>query len=70
MTAIDQSYFPADTSLPVLEVTAGDLLTAAAADSGDVTALVEVTPDAESLTGATSTDRGRTYAELFGRRPG
>ena len=59
------SLFPADTSQPVLDLTAGDLLRAAAADAGDRVAIVEVAPPGPSLTGADRTDRTWTYAQLL-----
>jgi len=54
----DLAYLAADTSEPVLELTTGDLLRAAAADSGDRTALVAVAPGER-------THRRWTYAELL-----
>src|SRR5687767_2351786 len=60
------AHWPADTSEPVLELTTGDLLRAAAADAGDRTALVEVAPPGSpSLSGADRTDRRWTFRELL-----
>jgi fatty-acyl-CoA synthase len=60
------AHWPADTSEPVLELTTGDLLRAAAADAGDRTALVEVAPPGSpSLSGAARTDRRWTFRELL-----
>ena len=60
------AHLPADTSRPVLELTTGDLLREAAADSPDRLALIEVAPpDAPSLTGADRTDRTWTYRQLL-----
>ncbi|PRZ44055.1 fatty-acyl-CoA synthase/long-chain acyl-CoA synthetase [Antricoccus suffuscus] len=59
------SYFPADTSEPVLELTVGDLLRMRAADSPDELAIIEIAPhNSPSLTGADRTDRSWTYAQL------
>ena len=38
------AYWPSDTSEPVLELTTGDLLRAAASDAGTQTALIEAAP--------------------------
>ncbi|GAA2846582.1 fatty-acyl-CoA synthase/long-chain acyl-CoA synthetase [Leucobacter komagatae] len=54
---LTESYYPADTRSPVLELTLGDLLGAAAGDSGDHTALIALTPGAQARTW--------TYAELL-----
>lgn len=63
---MDRAYWPADTTEPVLELSTGDLLRAAAADAGDQVALVEVAPpDTPSLAGADRTDRRWTYRELL-----
>jgi acyl-CoA synthetase (AMP-forming)/AMP-acid ligase II len=60
------SYWEADTSQPIVELTAGDLLRAAAAEVPDRLALVEAAPaGAPSLSGAERTDRTWTYAELL-----
>lgn len=60
------SYWPADTSRPVLNLTAGDALRQAALRHPDRCALVEVVPEGlPSLTGADRTDRRWTYAELL-----
>ncbi|MFC4944145.1 AMP-binding protein [Pseudonocardia sp. GCM10023141] len=63
---IETSYHPADTSEPVLDLTAGDLLRGAAADAPDTVAIRELVPAGMgSLTGAERTDRSWTYAELL-----
>jgi acyl-CoA synthetase (AMP-forming)/AMP-acid ligase II len=62
---ITRSYVPADVSRPVLELTAADVLARAAAAAPERTALAEVAPPGESLTGAERTDRTWTYAELL-----
>jgi len=63
---LTESYWPADTSTPVLELTTGDLLREAADDAPDQTALVEVAPPGSpSLAGADRTDRRWTYRELL-----
>jgi acyl-CoA synthetase (AMP-forming)/AMP-acid ligase II len=59
------SHWPADTSRPVLELTAGDVLRRAAAAAPAQAALVEAAPTGGSLTGAERTDRTWTYAELL-----
>ncbi len=60
------SYWPADTSRPVLDLTAGDALREAARDAPNRTALVEVVPQGTaSLVGANATDRRWTYSELL-----
>jgi acyl-CoA synthetase (AMP-forming)/AMP-acid ligase II len=64
-TSHTTSYWEADTSQPIVELTAGDLLRAAAAAVPDRLALVEAVPTgAPSLSGADRTDRTWTYAEL------
>ena len=61
-----QSYWPADKSRPVLDLTAGDALREAVRDAPNRTALVEVVPQGTaSLVGADATDRRWTYAELL-----
>ena len=61
-----QAYWPADTSLPVLELTTGDLLREAAREAGDQIALLEVAPPGSpSLAGASRTDRSWTYDQLL-----
>lgn len=61
-----ESYWPADTSEPVLDVTLGDALRNAARQVPRREALVEkVPPGWQSLTGAATTDRRWTYAELL-----
>ena len=60
------SLLPADTSVPVLAMTAGDVLRDAARRHPQRTALVEVAPPGSpSLTGATETARRWSYAELL-----
>jgi acyl-CoA synthetase (AMP-forming)/AMP-acid ligase II len=60
------SYWPADTSRPILDLTAGDALREAARDAPNRTALVEVVPPGTaSLVGADATDRRWTYSELL-----
>jgi acyl-CoA synthetase (AMP-forming)/AMP-acid ligase II len=60
------AYWPADTSQPVLDMTAGDLLREAAADAGALPALIEIAPPGKpSLSGAESTARRWTYRELL-----
>ena len=55
---LTSSYWPADTSEPVLELTVGGLLRRAAADAPERTALVAGVPDPD--------ERQRwTYAELL-----
>jgi acyl-CoA synthetase (AMP-forming)/AMP-acid ligase II len=62
---ITESYWPADTSRPVLELTAGDVLRRAAEAAPSRTALIEAAPPGDALTGAERTDRAWTYAELL-----
>ncbi len=60
------SYFLADTSSPVADITTGMLLREAAAEAADRVALVEaVPPAAPVLSGAARTDRTWTYAQLL-----
>jgi acyl-CoA synthetase (AMP-forming)/AMP-acid ligase II len=59
------SYWPTDTSRPVLELTAGEVLRQAAATVPDRVALAEVAPPGAELTGADRTDRTWTYAQLL-----
>jgi len=60
------SYFPADTSSPVADLTTGALLRQAAAEAPEQIALVEaVPPGAPSLSGAARTDRAWSYAQLL-----
>ena len=62
----DLAYWPADTSLPVLDLSTGDLLREAAADAGDQIAIAEVAPPGSAtLTGADGTNRTWTYAALL-----
>lgn len=66
MAPTDLAHLPADTSRSVLDLTTGDLLRQAAADSPGQVALIEVAPpDAPSLTGADRTDRTWTYRQLL-----
>ncbi|KJK48312.1 hypothetical protein UK23_17430 [Lentzea aerocolonigenes] len=63
---MNQAHWPADTSSAVLELSTGDLLRAAALDSGDQIALVEVAPPGSpSLAGADRTDRQWSYRQLL-----
>ena len=62
---LTESYWPADVSLPVLDLTAGDVLRRAARDAPGRVALAEVAPPGGSLSGADRTDRTWTYAELL-----
>jgi fatty-acyl-CoA synthase len=58
MTTVTTSYWPADTSAPVLDTTVGDVLRAAAAAGPDMLAMVGGVPD--------PAQRGRwTYADLL-----
>jgi acyl-CoA synthetase (AMP-forming)/AMP-acid ligase II len=60
------SYFPADTGLPIAEMTVGDLLRACAREAGEHTALIEVgPPDSPSLSGSPGAARRWTYAQLL-----
>jgi fatty-acyl-CoA synthase/long-chain acyl-CoA synthetase len=60
------SYWPADTSRPVIDRTFGDALRHAVEVAGDTVALVEVAPEGStSMTGAAATGRRWTYAELL-----
>lgn len=64
--SLQQAYWSADTSLPVYEMTTGDLLREAAAKYPARTALVEVAPTGmPSVVDAPSTSRRWTYAELL-----
>jgi len=58
MTTVATSYWPADTSEPVLETTVGGILRAAAAAGPDLTAMVAGVPDPAQR-------RRWTYAELL-----
>ncbi|MBI5277693.1 MAG: AMP-binding protein [Burkholderiales bacterium] len=63
---LQDSYHAADTGVDLVDLTAGDLLSRAALAHPARTALVEVgSPAAPSLTGADSTDRRWTYAQLW-----
>ena len=63
---LSYSYWPADTSQPVLELTTGDLLRLAASDAGTHTAIIEAAPTGTaSLTGAEHTGRRWTYGQLL-----
>jgi len=60
------SYWAADRSRPILDLTAGEALRVAASKAPDRIALVEVMPHGMgSLVGADATDRRWTYAELL-----
>lgn len=60
------SYWPADVSRPLLDLDAGGALRKAAARHPDRCALVEVVPEGfPTLTGAASTERRWTYAQLL-----
>lgn len=60
------SYYPAETSCPIWDMSAGDALRRAAEKAGDREALIEVSPkDLSSITGAGTGDRRWTYAELL-----
>jgi acyl-CoA synthetase (AMP-forming)/AMP-acid ligase II len=61
-----ESYWPADTSRPIVDLTCAQLLRQAASEVPDRLAIVEaVPPGAPSLSGALRTDRRWTYAELL-----
>ena len=62
---LTSSYWPADTSRPVLDISTGDALRRATAAAPDRLALVEVAPAGASLSGADRGDRTWTYAELL-----
>jgi acyl-CoA synthetase (AMP-forming)/AMP-acid ligase II len=62
---ITESYWPADASRPLLDLTVGDLLRRAADRDPDRTALAEVAPADGAITGAGRTDRRWTYARLL-----
>ncbi|MEU6577243.1 AMP-binding protein [Streptomyces sp. NPDC046805] len=62
---LTHSLWPADTSLPVLELTPGDALREASAAVPDRIALAETAPPGASLTGCDRTDRTWTYARLL-----
>ncbi|MEU8798400.1 AMP-binding protein [Spirillospora sp. NPDC048819] len=62
---LTQSYRPADTSRPVLDLTPGDLLREAASVAPGRVALVETAPPGASLSGVDRTDRTWTYAQLL-----
>lgn len=57
MSALTNSYWPADTSVPVLRQTVGGLLREATADAPDKVALISIAPDREPRTW--------TYRELL-----
>ena len=66
MGVLTESYWPADTSEPVLELTTGALLREAAVGAPDQTALIEVAPPGTpSLAGAERTDRRWTYGQML-----
>src|SRR3954469_23010974 len=56
-TPLTQSYWPADRSQPVLDITVGDLLRSAALDAPDTVAVMDGHPDRDRR-------RSWTYAEL------
>lgn len=61
-----QSYFPADTSQPVQELSTGQALRRSAYLEPDRLSLIEVVPkEQDSLTKAQRTDRRWTYSELL-----
>jgi acyl-CoA synthetase (AMP-forming)/AMP-acid ligase II len=61
-----RSYWPADTSRAIVDLTCTQLLRDAAAEVPNRLALVEAAPPgAPSLSGASSTDRRWTYAQLL-----
>lgn len=65
-TGLSKSHWLADTGADFWHVSCGDALRRAAALAGDLIALVEVTPPhMASVTGASTTDRRWTYAELL-----
>ncbi|MFC9976058.1 AMP-binding protein [Spirillospora sp. NPDC127200] len=62
---LTESYWPADTSRPVLDLTPGRVLARAAAAVPDRIALAEAAPPGGALTGDGRTDRTWTYRELL-----
>lgn len=65
--SLRQSYFPADTSHPVQNLTTGQALRRSALQEPDRLSLVEVAPKGSaSLTHAQRTDRRWTFSELLG----
>ncbi|MGY3477143.1 AMP-binding protein [Bradyrhizobium ottawaense] len=65
-TRLRNSYYPADPSRPILDVSIGRALTSAAGTVPDREALVEVVPSSmASPVGASRTDRRWTYAQLY-----
>lgn len=63
---LEQSYWPADRSLPLIEKTEGQVLYEAAQQAPDTWALVEKLPPGwPSLTAAENTQRRWTYADLY-----
>ena len=63
----NEAYWPADTSVPVLDISTGDALRRATAQTPDRLALVEAIPDGwPSPVGAASTHRSWTYRQLLG----
>ncbi|WP_067478213.1 AMP-binding protein [Actinomadura hibisca] len=62
---LTESYWPADTSQPILDLTPGDVLARAAAAVPDRIALAEAAPPGGALTGDGRTDRTWTYRELL-----
>ncbi|MDX2937945.1 class I adenylate-forming enzyme family protein [Streptomyces ipomoeae] len=65
MTPPALSYWPADTSRPVLDLTLGDVLRQATSAAPHRPALIEVAPPGSALSGADRTDRTWTYAQLL-----
>lgn len=64
-TKLSESYWPADTTRPILDVSIGRSLAATASAVPDRLALIEVVPTSmPSPVGAASTDRRWTYAQL------
>ena len=65
-TKLRDSYYPADPSRPILDVSIGWALALAARAVPDREALVEVVPSSmASPVGASRTDRRWTYAQLY-----
>lgn len=63
---LQQSYWPADRSLPLLEKTEGQSLQEASEKAPSTWAMIEKLPASwSSLTGAESTQRRWTYADLY-----
>jgi len=65
-TPLEQSYWPADRTLPLIEKTEGQVLQEAAQQAPNTWALVEKLPPGwPSLTAAENTQRRWTYADLY-----